>query len=1142
MARGRTEKNYFGFNSGLITEGSKLQYVPESVSDIDNFVIRLNKGLRRRRGLDYEANPVVLGNAPGVGDISLPAGVAPVEVPQFRGIYKWVAANGESGRDYVFLAVPNLILCYSLSRRPLSGNLLCYIRHDSDGMVTFASHGPWLVMGREGGGLPLAINIERDDLDKAGGEYVATPLTIRARDFGTVTPAIPPGYRPSWPAGWGAITGRLGDAMQNYEQYTYGQYAYDLLNGGWNYDGINSFSGRLRNLPSKGDVYSIGVGTNPDNGTEQFRPQAFQVSYAGPPSAITPRGRFILDVYSPSRNNALVNSGFSSHGDVPNPPSDYVTTVASYAGRMWYGGKSNKLYYTSQIRDESSYEQLGNCYQEQDPTATDFNDLLATDGGALPVAGGGNWQALIPFGNSLIAMNTTGVWEISGREGVMSADNISVRKLSGAGVIGKYTPVTTDAALMFWTENGIDAVVQDPTVGTLGVQNLTDNSIYELYSEITNLGKMGARGVYDTREKKVYWFYNKDLATTVGDSSKASNVLIYDMRINGFYKFTISDADLPNFPPPPPPPTPPDPINCRKAFTVDPFAATRPNGVFRQPTIINRDGSTNVRMQTPSTTQDMWSAARTTPFDYTSWGWTGQRLVEVWWDKHIDAGIASFQMWQEGRGSVTITMPQGGSVQVSVENREVGGPSPTRILYPPKGQPIAIGVDGSTGDVYIYVNGVSLTHDEPLARDVFNDTLYMRTTLVPNIFPPPGIRQNPEMDTEFDLRFGAEAFSVGYPPDTFDWCGNYSVATPDPGTHPDIPLVPPFVLAPFIEALTYDDSTEEIVYVGDEIVYVGDEVVTVPIEQRTESEARVKFFIYTPQPEGYGITVGDLGGNRLRDWYSYNNTGVPYLSYVEAGYDTLDDPKRIKEVSDIFLWFEITEDGVVVTEPEPPPPEPPNKEELEETYAQHCTECEVEGACSPELTAACQAGLDIINDDGATQEEVDDANDEILQWSSPEDAIVLTVGLVIPASYEEEGSDVQWTGAIPSPAVASLAYSGPTSMSPAQANVYFNEWLQEAASVDGLSDGDIVVAEGQLITASVEVQGNFGVGLGPGDLSYTDFEQALQTRPSALVASPRRLRVTESAGTYTGGTGVYSDGSLRSFSYPYVIFSVTYPE
>src|SRR5690606_37375465 len=163
---GRGEKNYFGFNAGLITEGSKLQYVPDSLSDIDNFVIRLNKGLRRRRGLDYESDAVVLGNTSGVGDISLPGGVAPAEVPQFRGIYKWISANGESGRDYVFLAVPNLILCYGLSSRPLSENFLCYIRHDSEGMVSFTSHGPWLVIAREGGVLPLAINIEQEPLEK----------------------------------------------------------------------------------------------------------------------------------------------------------------------------------------------------------------------------------------------------------------------------------------------------------------------------------------------------------------------------------------------------------------------------------------------------------------------------------------------------------------------------------------------------------------------------------------------------------------------------------------------------------------------------------------------------------------------------------------------------------------------------------------------------------------------------------------------------------------------------------------------------------------------------------------------------------------------------------------------------------------
>lgn len=897
MGRTPAEKNYFTFNTGLITEGSKLTYVPNSLSDMSNFVIKPNKWIERRRGLDYEVNYAILGNREGVGDYSLPDGSMPAEIPRYRGSHTWISAGGRFGNDFLFLALQDTVICFALGGVSVSPNAIGYIPYGAGGYVSFAAEGEWLVMASSQEAVPVAVHY-RDIVSADGGEITGRRIRLKIRDFGLVADQIPPGIRPTMQGN--DVSSITQDPMVGYPEHTYGEYLYDLINGGWNVEHINSFRATIGALPARGDVFAIGIDNN------SFNPSRFKTSYAGVPTGTTVRGRFILDALSPRRAPAAEEFGYQL-GDLPDPTGDELTCAGTYAGRIWYSGKSNRVYYSPQLNDYSSAEVLGQCYQEQDPSAAEYNELLATDGGYFPVAGGGNFTAMRTFGDALLVFNPDGVWAIRGSQGMMNAEDISVKKLSSSGLVGRDSLVSTEGQLYYWGENSIYMVTTDE-YGNPIVRNMTEATIHDLFSKITYLGKRESRGTYNPEEQVVQWYYNSALASTdEDDAAAAREVLCFDVRIGAFYPYTISKADAPGWGPAPPPPVRPDP----PPICAGRLVKTTVPGFPEAPMVIrNEEGRSFLSVSRGAGTQENRTYLANAAEPVLEMGFTGERVIEFSIDQiRSDAQIHFGVVVDGDRAQNNSNFWDGvylaaGNVGAGVNVRRDGALLSAKSINGGNVNTWGFGVDGTTGDAVVYLNGAEAFRHPAVFR--------AGEKVVFRVWGVTSYRHIGQWLSSY-LNYSAQKFVVGYPAGTSSWCGNEDASSPEPS--PPIPAVAPFVLTPLMLPPTRSSEESADVMVGQDQVFVDDDPVAIGLAVEGVNKARSAAVVYVPLKEGYGITVSSFNSDTLRDWFSYNAQGNDYSSYAEFGYETLDDPKRNKEARNVHLWFKPTESGVYEVTP-----------------------------------------------------------------------------------------------------------------------------------------------------------------------------------------------------------------------------------
>jgi hypothetical protein len=66
------------------------------------------------------------------------------------------------------------------------------------------------------------------------------------------------------------------------------------------------------------------------------------------------------------------------------------------------------------------------------------------------------------------------------------------------------------------------------------------------------------------------------------------------------------------------------------------------------------------------------------------------------------------------------------------------------------------------------------------------------------------------------------------------------------------------------------------------------------------------------------IRIAQARSGTFTDWYSVDNVGVTYDSYMEAGYELFDDAMRKKNITYLFTYLTRTETGIVGDEPNYP--------------------------------------------------------------------------------------------------------------------------------------------------------------------------------------------------------------------------------
>lgn len=536
MARQRGVDTKIQVTRGFVTEFTPVAFPQEAAIDIDNCIIDTDGSVRRRPGLDYEPSALlntIDGGVLAKGDIET----------QAFSTFLWEFV-GNSGTLNIVAQQVGAIIQFYTQEGAVSSNLLGEVD-----LTTFAVDTPQLPthtveMTSGLGALFIASPyIDPVKVTYDGSTFIGEAILIQERDFIGLPDT-------------GAIDLHT-DALIN-------QHYYNLLNQGWTDEnilkyalmlpgtdicaGINVIGALLTVLPGEvwpnnSDIMTVGIVVN-TSGNLVFDADFIKDDFLGNTPA--PKGHFILEAF---------NKQYGTVADCTEMGSDVTSTrpeaIAFHQGRVFYSSavredKGNGVFYSQQLLAD---DRVGKCFQEADPTASEINDLVATDGGFLPLPGVGQIFHMEELGNGVVVLASNGVWYITGAEvgSAITATNIRVDKLHSSGTLSASSVVQAEGQIYFFGVEGIMQVVLNDTGGA-NVVNITQNSIQTFYVNISASARAKATTVFIPEQRKIYWAYRDTAATDTQTSRNYNRFLILDLDVKGFYKYSIGEDFDSNFP------------------------------------------------------------------------------------------------------------------------------------------------------------------------------------------------------------------------------------------------------------------------------------------------------------------------------------------------------------------------------------------------------------------------------------------------------------------------------------------------------------------------------------------------------------------------------------------------------------------
>lgn len=533
MARGRGAKQFFKFTGGWITEATPTAPIENTAKDIENVIIDQDGSIRRRPGLDFESGGALLGIE----------GTTTQYEEHGLSFHEWLNVGGSGTTSFTVTQAEMTLIFHrqngdsTSATKPIAANTVDIIPFAID----LAKARDSLVSVTQGLGFLFVVgrHINPFFVEFTGTAFVATAIDIQIRDFeGTPVKDFLDGERP--------------------KTVTPG-HVYDLLNAGWPVKRINIYAesdvltgeafGQVGDVTivnatagkgawvSRSDIHYLGVRANNKGDLEFDIATLNEQTFGNTPS---PKGRFILNAFNKDRVFATGLTGATNEVIGVRPEA-----VAFHSGRVFYSGlfaegNTGNVYFSQQLTD---VKRAGRCYQEQDPTAETFNDLLDTDGGLIPIPNAGQILAMREGANGVVVFAGNGVWEITGSDGAFSATNFGVRKITDIGCVGAETVIEADGQFLYWSEAGIIALAPDSITAKLNAQNITNSTIQIGYLLIGGIQRKFARGVFITQEKKAVWLYSSDTTFDgIKDRWKCNRLLILDLVIGAFYKYSITDT------------------------------------------------------------------------------------------------------------------------------------------------------------------------------------------------------------------------------------------------------------------------------------------------------------------------------------------------------------------------------------------------------------------------------------------------------------------------------------------------------------------------------------------------------------------------------------------------------------------------
>lgn len=506
MAQRISQTPIVQFNRGLVTEAGELTF-PEGASvDELNMTLERTGSRRRRLGVEYEG-----GYQLASGTNAIAGAVTSVNV--------WKNAGAVAGLNFVVVQLGGKLHFFQESDGALSANkkaftvdLTAKARPSGFGASTAAIQtasiqGMLVVASSECN----TFQIEYDD----NTDTISTQLLeFRVRDFEWQ------GDRSTYSEG--LTTASVTDARK-----------YDTKNGGWK--GVKGDAALIAYEAAESEYPAL---TLPwytgKNASGDFSVTEWKKVFAG--TSLIANGSYIYDLYDIDRQTASGLTGVSNYTETTR-----FKTVVSYAGRVFYGGMSNKntsnIFFSRLVQQDND---LGECFQGNDPTSEDLSDLLDTDGGVINIPDAYNIRKLHVLGSQLLVFAENGVWSVKGIDDVFRATGYSINRIGDAGLEYEKSFVAEEGGKPYWwSSSGIHTLTASPEQQTLTVNNISLSTIQGFFDGITASKRTEVRSAYDSFNKRVGWFFPKNENTTTGNLNR---ILWLDETIPAFYPWEIADG------------------------------------------------------------------------------------------------------------------------------------------------------------------------------------------------------------------------------------------------------------------------------------------------------------------------------------------------------------------------------------------------------------------------------------------------------------------------------------------------------------------------------------------------------------------------------------------------------------------------
>ena len=532
MAKQRGLDTKIQVTRGFATEFTPVGFPQEAAIDIDNCIIDTDGSVRRRPGIDLEksfALNLVNGVVLSKGDL---------ETLAFN-TFLWEGVANSGTLNIVVVQI-GLVLQFYTQFGAVSSNLLGEVELTANAVnLAEAPLNPMNFAAGLGQLFIVSEHIRPLRISYDGSTFTVVELLIQQRDFEGLDDGLALDERPT---------------LLTKSHY------YNLLNQGWTDVNINTFGGKptgtnlcaataLPGLaaavdwPSNADIMTVGIVVD-GSGNLNFDPSFIREDFLGNTPA--PKGHFILESFNKQYDTVADCSGIGSEITLNRPES-----VAFHQGRVFFTSpvvqnRGNGIYFSQQLLTN---DRASKCFQEADPTASEINDLIATDGGFIPTPGVGQIVDLEEFANGVVVMATNGVWYLTGAElgSGFSATSLRLDRVTPTGALSASSVVVAEGQLFYWSTEGIIGISVDEA-GTAVATSITQKSIQQFYVNISATARKNAAAVYIPEQRKIYWSYRdtaKDVTNVVRNANK---MLILDLDIKGFYKYTIGEDSDNNFP------------------------------------------------------------------------------------------------------------------------------------------------------------------------------------------------------------------------------------------------------------------------------------------------------------------------------------------------------------------------------------------------------------------------------------------------------------------------------------------------------------------------------------------------------------------------------------------------------------------